>query len=170
VESRAKPVGKIADAPPEWNALTEKVIGAAMEVHTALGPGLLERLYENAMCRELTLRGVPYVRQAPVRVVYKGEEVGEQFLDLLVDGVLVLELKSVDRVHDAHLATLVSYLRSGGYPLGLLINFNVSRLKDGLYRRVHSVRTPLPVSLSRMDPAPRSSGVSVSSAYSEPPC
>jgi GxxExxY protein len=160
----------MGDVPQAWNALTEKVIGAAMEVHTALGPGLLERLYENAVCRELTLRGGPFVRRAPVRVMYKGEEVGEQFLDLLVDGLLVLELKSVDRVHEAHLATLVSYLRSGGYPLGLLINFNVPRLKDGLYRRVHSVKTPLPDSFSVMDPTPRSSAPSVLSAYSEPPC
>ncbi len=137
-----------------------------MDVHSALGPGLLERLYENAMCRELTLRGIPFVRQSPIRLVYKDEDIGEQFLDLLVGGILVLELKAVDKVHDTHLATLLSYLRSGKYPLGLLINFNVPRLKEGLYRRVNTLNTPLPAAFATSDLPSRSSAPSETSAYS----
>ncbi len=157
---------KLNDVPDHWNRLTQSVIGAAMEVHSSLGPGLLERLYENALCRELELRGIRFERQAPVKLSYKGVEIGDQFLDLLVENILVLELKSVEKVHDTHLATLFSYLRSGGYPLGLLINFNVPQLKQGLYRRVHSTHTPVPEPFLNPELPPRSSALSESSAYS----
>jgi GxxExxY protein len=148
------------DVPPEWNRLTEQVIGAAMEVHSTLGPGLLERLYEDALCVELRLRGIPFSRQAPIRMTYKGVAIGDQVMDLVVGDFLILELKAIEKVHDAHLAQLVSYLRSSGLPLGLLINFNATRLKDGLFRRVNSIRTPVPTILLVQDPTPRPSASS----------
>ncbi len=136
----------IDDVPPEWNRLTEQVIAAAMDVHTALGPGLLERLYEEALCHELTLRGIPFRRQVPIRLEYKGRSIGDQTLDLVVGDLVVVELKSVERVHDVHLRQLVSYMRSSGLPLGLLLNFDVERLKDGVFRRVLTRNTPIPSS------------------------
>lgn len=156
-----------ADVPAEWNRLSEAVIGAAMEVHSALGPGLLERLYEQAMDHELDIRGLARRRQYPICMKYKGIELGEQFVDLVVGDILVVELKSVERVHDAHLAQLVSYMRSGRFPLGLLINFNCARLKDGMFRRVLSKHIAPPVSFLS-DSAPRSSATSAFS--SSDPC
>lgn len=137
-----------------------------MDVHSELGPGLLERLYEQALCHELGLRRIEHRRQAPVRVAYKGIELGDQVVDLVVGDLVVVELKSVERVHDAHLAQMLSYMRSLGVPLGLLINFNVARLKDGIYRRVLATSTPLP-SAFLIDPSSlRPSDSSVPSAFS----
>lgn len=126
-----------------------------MEVHSALGPGLLERLYEEAMAQELRLRSIPFQRQVPVRLSYKGAAIGEQVMDLVVGGIVVVELKSVNQVPDLHLAQLVSQLRSTRIPLGLLINFNVPRLRDGIYRRVYSRDTPLPDAFTTQDSAQR---------------
>jgi GxxExxY protein len=155
------------ECPQEWNELTGSIIAAAMEVHSALGPGLLERLYERALCHELTLRKINHARQVPVRVSYKGLELGEQLVDMVVGGLVIVELKSVDRVHDTHLAQMLSYMRSMRVPLGLLINFNVARLKDGIYRRVHSPSTPIPNDLLDNVSSPlRSSDSSASSAFS----
>jgi len=153
---------KLNDAPAEWNRLSETVIGCALEVHSILGPGLLEKYYEEALCHELSLRGVPFVRQSPVLMHYKGLSLGEQYLDVLVGGVLVVELKAVERVSDEYLAKLVNYLRAGGYPLGLLLNFNVMRLKDGIYRRANSRSTPIPPSFIESDLPPRLAAPSVS--------
>lgn len=157
---------KPADCPDEWNELTREVIAAAMEVHTALGPGLLERLYEQALCHELSLRGVSWVRQLPVKVAYKGVALGEQVVDLVVANLVVVELKSVERVHDIHLAQMLSYMRSLRLPLGLLINFNVARLKEGVHRRVLSAHTPLPSAFLNEDSSLRHSDSSVPSAFS----
>lgn len=132
------------DMPPEWNRLTESTIGAAMSVHSELGPGLLEKFYELAFCRELELRGIPYARQFPIRLSYKGAPLGDQYVDLVFANLVVIELKSVERVSDTHLAQLTSYMRSAKLPLGLLFNFNVAKLKDGMYRRVLSRDTPIP--------------------------
>jgi GxxExxY protein len=125
-----------------WNKVSREVIGAAIEVHVALGPGLLERMYQGAMEIELGKRSISFERQVPIAVQYKGHQLGEQFLDLVVEEFLVLELKAVDAVSNVHLAQLVSYLRSGNYPLGLLLNFNTARRRDGLHRRIN---TKLPV-------------------------
>lgn len=152
--------------PPEWNRVTGEIIGAAMEVHSALGPGMLERLYEHALCHELLLRGLLVQRQRPIRLTYKGVELGDQFLDIVVNELVVVELKAVDKVHEVHLSTLVSYLRSASLPLGLLINFNVPHLRSGIYRRVHSVNTPLPDAFHDSALPLRSSGSSASSAFS----
>lgn len=128
--------------PAAWNRLSHDVIGAAMKVHSSLGPGLPERVYTAALCHEMAKDGLDFHRELSVNVVYDGMCVGVLRLDLLVGGVLVIEVKAVDTVPDVHLAQLVSYLRAGKYPLGLLINFNVLRLKDGLYRRIHADALP----------------------------
>ena len=122
--------------PEALNDLTYKVIGAAIEVQQALGAGLLEKVYENALCVELQRQGIPFRRQVPVRMAYKGTIVGEGRIDVLVDSVLVVELKVVSRIMEAHLAQVLTYLRAGGYPLGLVLNFGVAPLKDGGIRRV----------------------------------
>ncbi|RUM87269.1 MAG: GxxExxY protein [Thermodesulfatator sp.] len=123
--------------PPEaLNALSYKVIGAAIEVHQTLGAGLLEKVYENALCVELARQGIPFRRQVPVQMMYKGIQVGKGRIDLLVDETIVVELKVVSRLVEAHVAQVLTYLRAGGYPLGLIFNFGVSRLKDGGIRRV----------------------------------
>jgi GxxExxY protein len=135
---------KLSDVPPAWNTLTEHVIGAAMEVHRTLGPGMLERMYEAALCHELKLRGISYARQRSIAMSYKGVSLGEHILDLVIDDVLVVEIKAVDLVHDVHLHQLVSYMHSGQFPLGLLFKFNLPRLKDGIYRRILSKAAPIP--------------------------
>jgi GxxExxY protein len=122
----------------ETDRLAQEVIGAAIEVHRTLGPGFLESVYEQAMGIELGLRGISSERQVPVAVNYKGHSIGESRLDLLVDGRLVVELKAVDQFAPIHTAQVMSYLKATGHQLGLLINFNVIRLKDGVKRVVLS--------------------------------
>lgn len=148
--------------------MTEAVIGAAIEVHSLLGPGLLERLYEEAMVYELRRRDLTLERQKSIVLKYKEVNLGEQVLDLVVDGLVVVELKSVEKVHDVHLRQLVSYMKSARLPLGLLINFNTPLLKDGLHRRVLSRHTPLPTAFASDLPpsSPRSSPLSAPSAIS----
>lgn len=111
-----------------------EVIGAAIEVHRTLGPGFLESAYETALSHELALRGVPHVRQCVVEVGYKGQVVGTERLDFLVDGCLIVELKAIDQLAPIHTAQVVSYLRATDLKLDLLINFNVSKLTSGIKR------------------------------------
>ncbi len=121
----------------ELNRITELVIGAAIEVHKALGPGLLESAYEECLCRELTLRGIPFERQRPLPVGYKGVKLDCGYrLDLLVADAVVVEIKAVEAIEPIHEAQLLTYLKLGGWKLGLLINFNVPVLKDGIRRRI----------------------------------
>jgi GxxExxY protein len=122
----------------ELDKLAFAVNGAALEVYRRLGPGFLESVYEEALCVELQLRGIPFQRQAPVTVMYKGRPVGESRLDLLVDGKLVVELKAIDSLLPIHHAQVIPYLRATGLPLGLLINFNVLLLKSGIRRVVYT--------------------------------
>ena len=121
----------------EINQLTREIIGAAIEVHSALGPGLLESAYEECMCRELSLRTIPFQRQVPLPLEYKGVRLdcGYQ-LDLLVAELVVVELKSVEALMPIHEAQLLTYLKLDGWNVGLLINFNVPLLRDGLKRVV----------------------------------
>lgn len=124
------------------DALTHAVIGAAIEVHQVLGPGLLESLYERALCRELALREIPHQRQVNVPVRYKGELIeGNLRLDLVVANTLIVELKAVDRILPIHEAQLLSYLKLSGMQVGLIINFHAIRIKDGLKRLVQSTPT-----------------------------
>jgi GxxExxY protein len=118
--------------------LAHAVIGAAIEVHRLLGPGYLEKVYQKALEIELGLRGIPFVPQHPVNLIYKGRDVGEGFLDLLVDDALVVELKAVDALAPIHKAQVISYLKATGLHLGLLINFNTPILKNGIQRIILS--------------------------------
>jgi len=114
--------------------LAHAVIGAAIAVHRALGPGYVESVYEEAVCVELDFQSVPYQRQYKIAVQYRGRPVGEGRLDLLVAKILPVELKAVEALAPIHQAQLLSYLKMTGFQLGLLINFNVPVLKQGIKR------------------------------------
>jgi GxxExxY protein len=115
--------------------VSHAIVGAAIEVHRHLGPGLLESVYEMALCRELWLQGFRVERQVPVPVCYKGMELeGEIRLDLLVNSVVVVEVKSVDRLAPIHRAQVLTYLKLTSHQVRLLINFNVELLKHGVRR------------------------------------
>ena len=119
------------------NELTEAIIGAAMEVHRTLGPGLLESTYEMCLCRELSIRGIPFERQVPISVEYKGVKLDCGYrADIVIDGTILVEIKAIDSLLPIHDAQLLSYLKLGSWKIGLLINFNVELLKTGLRRRV----------------------------------
>jgi GxxExxY protein len=124
------------EVPAEVNQLARRVIDAAVEVHRHLGPGYQESVYENALAVELGLRGISFQRQAGFNVDYKGHGVGEGRMDLLVDRVLVVELKAVDRLTDVHVSQAISYLKATRLPLALLINFDVPVLMRGVRRVV----------------------------------
>lgn len=121
----------------EQEALTSEIIGAAIEVHKELGPGLLESAYEASLCRELSLRNVPFARQLAVPLNYKGMRLDSDMqLDVLVADTVVVELKSVEKLAGIHQAQLLTYLKLSKKRIGLLINFNVELLKDGIVRRI----------------------------------
>jgi GxxExxY protein len=125
------------DAKNAADELSRKIIRAAIEVHRHLGPGLLEGAYEECLCWELKLRGIPFQQQHPVNIEYKGLTIETAYrIDVLVTDLVVIELKSVEKVEPVHEAQLLTYLRLYKRWLGLLINFNVSVLKDGITRRV----------------------------------
>jgi GxxExxY protein len=123
----------------ELNDLAHKVIGAAIEVHSIVGPGFVESAYERALAIELGLRGIPFERQVVSPLFYKGAVIAEHRLDLVVGAELIIELKSVDQLSAVHEAQLRSYLKATGRVLGLLINFNVAWLKNGIRRIIASV-------------------------------
>ena len=126
-----------APIPAEFEAAGKEIIGAAIEVHRHLGPGLLESIYERAFLHELVLRGLSAQAQVPVSVEYKDITILGQRLDVLVEPGIIVELKSIDTLLSIHERQLVSYLRSTGMRLGYLINFNVEVLKQGLRRFVN---------------------------------
>ena len=116
---------------------TEKIIGAAIEVHKVLGPGLLESAYEACLCHELHLRSLEFRRQVELPLAYKGVKLDCCYrMDIVVKKEVVVEIKSIEQTLAIHEAQLMSYLRMSGYRTGLLINFNVALLKDGITRRV----------------------------------
>jgi GxxExxY protein len=119
------------------NQLTYDVIGAAIEVHRKLGPGLLESAYRKCLCRELFLKGIRFEYERPLPLEYKGIrlECGYR-VDIVVGGLVVVEVKSVEALAPIHDAQLLTYLRVGGWRLGLLINFNVEVLKNGIHRKI----------------------------------
>jgi GxxExxY protein len=120
----------------DLNRITGNVIGAAIEVHRQLGPGLRESSYRECLCRELLLRPIPFEREKPLPLEYKGIHLGCYRLDLLVAGSVVVEVKAIEALAPNHEAQLLTYLRIGGWRLGLLINFNVAVLKTGIRRRI----------------------------------
>ncbi len=124
------------------NELTAEIIGAAIEVHRHLGPGLMESAYEECLCHELSLRGLGFERQKPLPATYKGQKLDCGFrIDLLVEEVVV-ELKSVEELLPVHEAQLLTYLKLSRKQVGLIINFNVPVLKQGIRRRVLGLREP----------------------------
>jgi len=124
----------------ELNRITQIIIGAAMAVHRELGPGLLESAYEACLAYEIPDRGLAVERQKALRVKYRGVNVDCGYrIDLLVEGKVVIELKAVERLEAIHQAQLLSYLKLSGCKVGLLINFNVKVLKDGIRRLVNEL-------------------------------
>jgi GxxExxY protein len=123
----------------ELNELSGIIVDAAIEVHRELGPGLLERVYEASLAKELRLRGISSVRQLPQPVIYKGEELEEEGykIDLLVEDCIIVELKTVSELLPIHHSQILTYLRLSEKKLGLLINFHVPLLKNGIKRLVH---------------------------------
>ena len=117
-------------------ATTERIIACAMEVHKHLGPGLLESIYENAMCIELQLRGIRWDRQVALPLFYKGVKLSEHRVDLIVENQVVVEIKSVERFDSVHTAQVLTYLRVASIPVGLLLNFNTAVLRHGIRRVV----------------------------------
>ncbi len=118
----------------ENDRITGEIIGAAIEVHRELGPGLLESIYEEALCIELSLRGINFVRQAEIDIVYKGRVLKGQRIDLIVEGEVIVELKSLSKLPDIAMAQTLSYLKAAGLKRGLIINFGEKRLIDGVKR------------------------------------
>jgi GxxExxY protein len=117
--------------------LTEAVIGAMIEVHKHLGPGLLESAYHQCLCHELALRGLSFEREKPLPVIYKGTKLDCGYrIDLIVEGKLIVDLKAIDALAPIHEAQLLTHMRLANVRVGLLANFNVKVLKDGLMRRV----------------------------------
>jgi len=103
--------------------LTERIISAAIEVHKSLGPGFLESIYENALCRELSQQGIKFIRQQEIEVRYKDEVVGVHRIDLIIEGKVIVELKAIKNFEDIHYAQLLSYLKATRLKVGLLLNF-----------------------------------------------
>ena len=121
------------------DTLSYKVIGCALEVYKTLGPGLLEKVYQKALMKELELKGLKAEMEVPVSIVYKEDEIGEGLrLNLLVENQLIIELKSVEELNPVHYKQLTSYLKLTGKKVGLLINFNVDDLMDGIHRIVNN--------------------------------
>ena len=119
------------------NQLTSKIIGAAIEVHKTIGPGLLEGIYEDCLCIELERRRISFERQKGIDIEYKGVKLNNQYrLDLVVNKKVVVELKTVDELAPIHDAQVLTYLKLTGFRVGLLINFNVPVLKEGLKRLI----------------------------------
>jgi len=127
------PVRKIPEELPE-NAITQRIIKCAIEVHKQLGPGLLETIYENALAVELELEGLSYKQQLAIPVIYKGKSLGDYRLDLLVNELVIVEIKSVERFDPVFEAQVLTYLRLTKKRVGLLINFNTKLVKDGIKR------------------------------------
>ena len=117
-----------------YDELTEKIIGAAIEVHRILGPGLLESIYEEALCHELSLRGIKYERQLDANVYYKDIVISGQRIDLLVEGEVVVEIKALKKLPDVATAQTLSYLKATDKSRALLVNFGQKKLVDGIKR------------------------------------
>jgi GxxExxY protein len=137
-EDEIPPYGDRVEPPEELDRLARDVIGAAIEVHRELGPGLPEAAYQGAMEVELRSRQIPFERQVEMNVVYKGVVVAKCRIDLVVGGKLVVEIKAIDALAPVHRMQVRTYMKMLGQPLGLLINFNVPVLKEGIRRVVQS--------------------------------
>ena len=125
-----------AEPGPEINALTRRIIGCAIEVHRVLGPGLLEPLYETAVCMELDELKLTYERQVALPAYYKGRALGAYRVDPIVEDLVIVEIKSVERPNPVFEAQVLTYLRLTGKRVGLLINFNTRLVRDGVTRLI----------------------------------
>jgi GxxExxY protein len=114
--------------------ITERIISCAIEVHSSFGPGLLENLYEEALAHELGLRGIQYRRQQELELIYKGKSIGNYRMDFIIENQIILELKCVELIKNIHIAQVLTYLKVENKRVGLIINFNVEKLKDGIKR------------------------------------
>ena len=122
------------------NKLSSRIIGAAIEVHKAIGPGLLESAYEECICHELSIGGLSLERQKPLTVQYKGINLDCGYrLDVVVEDAIILELKSCEKIESIHKAQLLTYLKLSGIQLGLLLNFNVTLMREGIVRIVNEL-------------------------------
>ena len=120
------------------NQLSSKIIGAAIEVHKTLGPGLLESAYEECLCHELSIQGLLFEKQKPLSIDYKGKKLDCGYrLDIVVENTVIIELKSCEKIEPIHKAQLLTYLKLSGLNLGLLLNFNVPLMRDGIVRIVN---------------------------------
>ncbi len=119
---------------PEWNRITNLIIGAAIAVHKELGPGYFESCYENALAIEFNVRNIRFVRQASFPILYRSQQVGEGRLYFLVEDMIVLELKAIESISSLHVAQAISYVKATEKRLALIINFNVRKLVDGIRR------------------------------------
>ena len=125
----------------DTNELSSKIIGAAIEVHKKLGPGLLESVYEECISHELSLRGIAFERQKPLPVVYKGKKLDCGYrLDIVVEKAIIVEMKSCEKIEPIHRAQLLTYLKLSGLNLGLLLNFNTPVMRDGIVRIVNELK------------------------------
>ena len=123
------------------NKLSNKIIGAAIEVHKTLGPGLLESAYEQCLCHELKIRGISFEREKQLPVVYKGLKLDSGYrLDVVIEDAILLELKSCEKIEPIHRAQLLTYLKLSGISLGLILNFNVPVMRDGIVRIVNEFK------------------------------
>jgi GxxExxY protein len=139
-DSTAETAEKRGGRRGDENRLGELVLGCALTVHKALGPGLLESAYEVCLAHELDKAGLRYKRQIVLPVFYDDQQIDAGYrLDLLVEDLVVIEIKAVETISEIHQAQLLSYLKLGGYRLGYLLNFNVTRLKDGICRLVYGL-------------------------------
>jgi len=116
--------------------ITEKIIGCAIEVHSTLGPGLLESVYEEALAHEFKLRGIVFERQKEIELEYKGKRIGKHRIDYLVEQEVILEIKATEGINKIFEAQLLTYMKAMKKRVGLLINFNTERLKDGIKRLI----------------------------------
>jgi GxxExxY protein len=127
------------DVPAHINDVTRQVIGAAIEVHSVIGPGVFEKIYGQSLKRELTDRGLRFESERMLPAIYKGHALDASYrLDLIVEDVVIVEVKAIETILPIHEAQLVTYLRLAALPVGLLINFNVPRLTDGIRRKANT--------------------------------
>jgi GxxExxY protein len=128
---------KHAGCLPELNEITGEVVDSIFQVHSHLGPGYFERIYEEALCEEFSMRNVSFEKQKDVPVLYKEKELPSHYrLDLIVEGRVIVELKAVERLLPVHESQVISYLKMTQMPVGFLVNFNVPLIKDGMKRLV----------------------------------
>ena len=134
---RAQRLEKIIPKNYPDSELTREVISSAIKVHSILGPGLLENVYEEALCHEFKIRNIPFERQKEIKLSYKGHSMGLHRLDLVVNDKVILELKAVNELNKIYEAQIISYLKATGLQVGLLINFNAVKLKEGIKRFIN---------------------------------